>query len=308
MTVTEASRDVAAEAAATPAPSAPPTGLAAVVGSGDPRIVGKLFVGTSLVFLLASGVAGALVGFEQSDASGNEIFQPDTALRLFTLHSTAALLLGVLPLLLGLATAVLPLQVGASTVAFPRASAAAYWVWVVSGGIVLASYAIDGGPWGTETDAVGLYVLALAAVTVALFVAALSVVTTVLTLRAPGVTLRRTPLFSWSVLVGGSVWLLTLPVLGAMLLITYLDLRYGQQFLGGSAGVYNRIAWLFWQPTLYLVAVPALGVVSDVVPVFAQRRHQKHGAAMFLFGLLAAVSFGAWTQVGVSIDGSTSTP
>ena len=308
MTVTEASRDVAAEAAATPAPSAPPTGLAAVVGSGDPRIVGKLFVGTSLVFLLASGVAGALVGFEQSDASGNEIFQPDSALRLFTLHSTAALLLGVLPLLLGLATAVVPLQIGASTVAFPRASAAAYWVWVVSGGIVLASYAIDGGPWGTETDAVGLYVLALAAVTVALFVAALSVVTTVLTLRAPGVTLRRTPLFSWSVLVGGSVWLLTLPVLGAMLLITYLDLRYGQQFLGGSAGVYNRIAWLFWQPTLYLVAVPALGVVSDVVPVFAQRRHQKHGAAMFLLGLLAAVSFGAWTQVGVSIDGSTSTP
>ncbi|MGH9259531.1 MAG: hypothetical protein ACRD08_06465, partial [Acidimicrobiales bacterium] len=113
MTVTEAPRDAAVEAAAAPSPSAPPTGLAAVVGSGDPRTAGKLFVGTSLLFLLASGVAGALVGFEQADTSGSEIFGTDTALRVFTLHSTAALFLGVLPLLVGLATAVVPLQVGA---------------------------------------------------------------------------------------------------------------------------------------------------------------------------------------------------
>ncbi len=308
MTVTEASRDAAAEAAATATPSTPPTGLAAVVGTGDPRTIGKLFVGTSLLFLVASGVAGAFVDFELADASGNEIFQPDTTLRLFTLHSTAALFLGVLPLLIGLATAIVPLQVGAPTVAFPRASAAAFWVWLVSGGIVLASYAIDGGPWGTESDAVGLYVLGLIAVSVALFVATASVVTTVLTLRAPGLTLRRAPLFSWSVLVGGTGWLLTLPVLAAMLLITYLDLRYGQQFLGGSGGIYNRIAWLFWQPTLYLVAVPALGIVADVVPVFAQRRHHKHGAAMVLLGLAAALGVGAWAQTGATIDGGTTAP
>src|SRR5262245_21288317 len=226
MTVTEASRDAAAEAAATPAPSAPPSGLAAVVGSGDPRTIGKLFVGTSLLFLLASGVIGALVDIEQADSSGSEIFHADTALRLFTLHSTAALFLGVLPLLIGLATAIVPLQVGASTVAFPRASAAAFWVWLVSGGIVCASYAVDGGPWGTSEEGVGLYVLALIAVAVALFVATASVVTTVLTLRAPGMSLRRTPLFSWSVLVGGTGWLLTLPVFGGMMLLTYLDLRY----------------------------------------------------------------------------------
>ena len=71
------------------------------------------------------------------------------------------------PLLIGLATAIVPLQVGASTVAFPRASAAAFWVWLVSGGIVLASYAIDGGPWGTESDAVGLYLLGPIAVATA---------------------------------------------------------------------------------------------------------------------------------------------
>src|SRR5918998_666225 len=311
MTVTEAPRDAAVEAAAAPSLSAPPTGLAAVVGSGDPRTIGKLFVGTSLLFLIASGVAGALVGFEQYDSAGSEIFGADTAVRIFTMHSTAALFLGVLPLLLGLATAVVPLQVGASTVAFPRASAAAYWVWLVSGGLVLASYAIDGGPYGSEADAVGLYVAGLIAVLVALAVATVSVVTTVATLRAPGMNLRRTPLFSWSVLVGGSVWLLTLPVLAGMLVLTFIDLRYGgdQQFLGGSDRVYDRVVWMFWQPTLYVVAVPALGIIADIVPVFARRRHQRHPAAMFLIGLAAALGFGAWAQLGVSIDGNAaSTP
>ncbi len=306
MTVTEAPRDAAVEAAAAPSLSAPPTGLAAVVGSGDPRTIGKLFVGTSLLFLIAAGVAGALVGIEQYDVSGSEIFGADTALRVFTLHSTAALFLGVVPLLIGLATAIVPLQVGASTVAFPRASAAAYWVWLASSGLVLASYAIDGGPFGTELDAVGLYVAGLIAVVIALAVATLSVVTTVLTLRAPGMSLRRTPLFSWSILAAGTVWLLTLPVLAGVLLLTYLDLRYGQQFLGGSGGVWDRIAWLFWQPSLYLVAVPALGIIADIVPVFGRRRHQRHGAAMFLIGLAAALGFGAWAQIGASVDGSES--
>ena len=308
MTVTEAPRAEAIEAAAAPSPSAPPVGLAAVVGSGDPRTVGKLFVGTSLLFLLASGVVGALVGYEQFDSASKQIFGADTAVRMYTLHSTAGLFLGVLPLLLGLATAVVPLQVGASTLAFPRASAAAYWTWLVSGGVALATYAFDGGPFGTDVDAVGLYVAALIAVIVALAVATASVVTTVLTLRAPGMSLRRAPLFSWSMLVGGTVWLLVLPVVAAGLLLAYVDLRYGDGFLGGPAGLYNRISWPFWQPTLYVVAVPALGILADVVPVFARRRHQRHKAAMVLLGLAAALGFGAWAQLGASIDGGTPTP
>ncbi|MBN2623487.1 MAG: cbb3-type cytochrome c oxidase subunit I [Acidimicrobiales bacterium] len=304
MTVTEAPRDAALEAAAAPSPSAPPTGLAAVVGSGDPRTIGKLFVGTSLLFLIASAVVGSLVGIEQYDTAGTEIFGADTTLRMFTLQATGLLFLGVLPLLVGLATAIVPLQVGAATVAFPRASAAAYWVWLVSSGLVLASYAIDGGPFGTEPEAVSLYIAGLIAVLVALAVATVSVVTTVATLRAPGMSLRRTPLFSWSMLVGGSVWLLTLPVLAGVLLVTYLDLRYGEQFLGGSGGVWNRVAWTLWQPTLYVVAVPALGIIADIVPVFARRRHQRHRSAMFLIGLAAALGFGAWAQLGATIDGS----
>jgi heme/copper-type cytochrome/quinol oxidase subunit 1 len=304
MTVTEAPRDVV-EAPASPAPSMAPTGLAAVVGSGDPRTVGRLFVGTSLLFLLMAGVVAVLVGFERVDLSGFEVLDSDVVRQLFTLQSIAAVFLGILPLLIGLATAVVPLQVGASTLAFPRASAAAYWTFLASGGVVLAAYALDGGPFGNDGEAVALFVAAFIALLVALAVATVSVITTVLTLRAPGMTLRRAPLFSWSMVVGGTVWLLTLPVLAAVMLLVYVDLRYGQQFLGGSDGVYDRIAWTFWQPTLYVFAVPALGIIADVVPVFARRRHNRHTTAMALIGLFGALALGAWAQIGFSVDGQS---
>jgi heme/copper-type cytochrome/quinol oxidase subunit 1 len=304
MTVTEAPRDVLdtdADVAADTEP-APPTGLAALVGSGDPRTVGKLFVGTSLLFLLVSGVAGLLVGFELIDLDqtdnvlANDVFQ-----QVVTLHSVTGLFLVVLPLLLGLATAVVPLQVGASTVAFPRASAAAYWTYLVAGGLIMAAYAVNGGPFGGDDSGVVLFIAAFVVLLVALCVATVSVVTTVLTLRAPGMTLRRTPLFSWSMVVAGTIWLLTLPVLAGNLVLAYLDFTHGQQFLGGAAGLYGHIEWAFWQPTLYAFAIPALGIVADVVPVFAQRRLKMHRFAMGLIGAFGVLSFGAWAQSGVAL-------
>src|SRR5687767_4326641 len=131
MTVTEAPRDVL-DAAAEDIEPASPTGLAALVGSGDPRSIGKLFVGTSLLFLLVAGVTGILVGFEQVDVDKpDNILSADVFAQVYTLHTVSGLFLVVLPLLLGIALAVVPLQVGASTVAFPRAAAASYWAFLV---------------------------------------------------------------------------------------------------------------------------------------------------------------------------------
>src|SRR5262245_11121502 len=310
MTVTEAPRAAAPEAAPAPSLAPAPSGLAAVVGSGDPRTIGKLFVSASLLFLLVSGVAGALASARQTTVDITSQSDLRAVAHLTTLHATAGLFLGVLPLLLGLATAVVPLQIGASTVAFPRASAAAFWTWLVAGGIAVACYALGGGPYAraAKDSATSLYIASLGVVVIALAVATVSVVTTVLTLRAPGMSLRRTPLFSWSMLGGGSVWVLTLPVLGALLLLSYVDLNYGKQFLGGAGGLWNHIGWTLWQPTLYVFAVPALGIVADVVPVFARRRHQSHRGAMFLIGLYAALAFGAWAMPGFTLDGSGAPP
>lgn len=306
MTVTEASRSVAPVAAET-TPQAPASGVAAVVGSGDPRTIGQLFVGTSFAFLLGAGVIGVLVGFERVDTATNTVFGDDVE-RAFSFTSIGGLFLVVLPLLLGLASAVVPLQVGASTLAFPRLSAAAYWTYVASGTLLAAAYLFDGGPFGSDAAGVELFLLAFMALLVALTLGWVSVATTVLAVRAPGMTLRRVPLFSWSALVAGVVWALALPALAAVLLLAWVDLRHGEQFMGGTGGIYDRVAWVFWQPAVYGFAVPALGIVSDIVPTFARRRAFKHSAGAFLLGLLAAVGFGAWTQLPVSLEGGSDIP
>ena len=305
MTVTEAPPETTTEPSL-PLPSPQASGLAAVVGTGDPRIIGNLFMGTSLLFLLVSGVAGVLVGFERVDTASFEVLGRQDALQVFTLYSLTGLFLVVLPLVIGLATAVVPLQVGASTLAFPRASAAAYWTYLVSSGLVLAAFALDGGPFGSDVDAVALFVAGFVAVLIALAVALVSIVTTVLTLRAPGMTLRRTPLFSWSMLVAGAVWLLVLPVLAGVMVLAYVDVQRGQVLLGGAEGLYDRIAWVFWQPTVYAFAVPALGITADIVPVFSRRRHYRHGVAMALIGLLGVLGFGAWAQPSLDVEGAAS--
>lgn len=299
MTVTEAPPDeLVADAAEID--QAPATGLAALVGSGEPRSIGKLFVGTSLLFLLMSGVTGVLVGLDLANVASGDVLASGSFDQVVTLHQLSGLFLVVLPLLLGLALAVVPLQVGASTVAFPRASAAAYWTYLVSGGLMVAAYVADGGPFGGDSDAVGLFVVALVSLVVALCVVTISIMTTVLAMRPPGMTLRRTPLLSWSMVVAGTIWLLTLPVLAAFLALFYVDFTYGggSLFSEGSAELYDQIRWMFWQPAVYAFAIPALGIIGDIVPVFAQRRHHRHNVALVLIGLFGALSFGAWLQVG----------
>lgn len=279
-----------------------PGGLAGILGDGDHKMIGRLFIGTSLLFGGVTGVTGALVGAERLDTADVTVLD-DSFLQVFTLHSVSGLFLFLLPLLLGIALYVVPLQVGARTIAFPRAAAASFWVWLVSGALVIASYAMNGGPGGGDAEGVDLFTVSMAALIVALVLATVCVVTTVLTLRAPGMGLDRTPLFSWSMLVAGTLWLLSLPVLFGLLVLHYLDTRYGAGLLGGSAGIYPRMGWMFGQPQVYSFAIPALGIIADIVPVFARSRQRFHVAVMGLIAVAGAFSFGAWTFIQVASDG-----
>ena len=298
MTVTEPAPTVAPEAVPPPVESR--VGAARLLGSGDHKVIGRLWISASLVFLVLAGVAGQLVSIERIDpASTGDVIATDWFNQIFTFHSLAAAFLFLLPLTIGVATLVVPLQVGAPTLAFSRASAAAFWTYLVSGGIVVAAYAIDGGPFGSDAEGVELFLVAFGAVLVAEALAMVCIGTTVLALRAPGVWLTRTPLFSWSMLVTAAVWLLTLPALLAMVILTYLDTHYGGDagvFLGGTGGIYFRLRWVFGQPAVYAFAIPVLGVVADVVPVFSATRHRMHRVAMGCIGAFGALAIGAWAM------------
>ena len=285
-------------------PPRPATGFAALIGTGDHKAIGRLWIATSLLFLLVAGVVGGVLGVERIDTADLDVLSDSTVGEVFSLHAVAGTFLFLLPLLLGLATYVVPLQVGSSAIAFPRAAAAAYWAYVLAGATVVAAFIADGGPGGSDPDAVGLFLAGMIAVVVALSLATICVATTGLALRAPGMGLHRTPLFTWSSIVAAGLWLLTLPVLAALLLLTYVDLRYGPAFLGGADGGSDqtllRIAWAWSQPSVYVYAIPVLGIVGDIVPVAARTRLTLHRVAMGCIGGFALFSFGAWAMPGFS--------
>lgn len=305
MTVTE---DAPAAAPAPPEPTAPaptPVGLAAVLGAGDHKVVGRLWIIASLVHLVLAGVAAILTAAEKIDTGSLDVVGEDWLAQVFTYRSIGGAFLFLLPLTIGVATAIVPLQVGAATIAFPRAASLAAWTYLVGSGLVVGAYAIGGGPLGRDADGVALFLVAFTLVLIAQAVAWLCIATTVVALRAPGVHLTRTPLFSWSALVAGGVWLLTLPVLVTMTTLTYLDVRYGGAggiFGGGAGSTYERISWAFTQPTVYAFAIPALGVIGSVVPVFAGTRHQRHRLALGLIGAFGALSIGAWAMPSFGTD------
>lgn len=304
MTVTETQ---APPAATTPAPGLEPprpaTGLAVVLGTGEHRTIGRLWIFTSFAYLVIAGIAGALVGVEKVDTDGlGDVLGESVFGETLSLHGVAGTFLFLLPLFIGIATSIVPAQVGAATVAFPRAAAAAYWTYLGAGAVVIASYVADGGPFGSDGQAVELFVAAFIAVLAALVLGTICVATTAVALRTTGLGLHRTPLFAWSSLVTGALVVLQLPVLAGLMLLVYVDHRYGQTFLGGSDGVLDRIAWSWSQPSVYLFAIPVLGIVGDIVPVAARTRLTKHRIAQGLIGAFGALAFGAWAMPGFGAD------
>lgn len=300
MAMTE-TRPAAASAEDTaPAPAAPVehAGLAGWLTTSDHKRVGRLWIATSLAFLLVGGVLGELLGAERLD-SGADLLKDGTFPQLYTLHAEAAVLLFLVPFFIGLATYLVPLQVGSPEIAFPRGSATAYWGYLVSGLLLCASYVADGGITGTTPTAVDLYLLSLILVAASLGIGALSAVTTVLTMRAPGLTLLRTPMLSWSVLVGGGLLLIQLPVLVARIIGIFID----HHFVGElSEGAYDGIAWFWSQPTVYLAGVFAAGVLLDVVPTLAARPLRFPVAGISVIGLLGVLSIGGWVLDPAATD------
>lgn len=306
MTLTETSPELAAETSVAPVPSAEPDGLAAYLGTGDHKKLGRLFIVLSLLYILAGTVGGAVLSVEQVDQGGFDVLDADSYFQALTLGGIGLVFLGVLPLLLGLAVYVVPLQVGSRSIAFPRAAAAAFWGYVFGGALFIGSYAINGGPGGGEAQAVDLWMLAFGMIALSLMLGALCVVTTVITLRTPGMYLDRVPFFSWSMVVAGTLWLLSIPVLLAALLLGYLDHRYGRLGLGGNYDLYPWYHWAIRQPQVFLYAIPALGIIAEIVPVMAGTRQRFTKTIMTLIGIAGALAFGAyavglWAELVVAV-------
>jgi len=272
-------------------PDHDPGGFAGFLGTGDHKGLGVAYLVLASLFGLGSLVLDLLFHAEQA----SHFLPKDSIDQIFTLGRVGGVFLFAIPMFLGLATYITPLQVGANTVAFPRAAAAAFWGWLIGSGVLIAAYAINGGPDGGGFKAVDLFYVALALIIVSLLTASVCLVTTVIALRAPGLWLTRVPLFSWSVVVAATLWLLTLPVVLANLVVLYLDHHYGTG-AAFAADQFAHLGWIFGVPQLYVIAIPVLGAVSDVVATMAGVRQGHRGLMMCAIGAFGILSFGAYAQ------------
>ncbi len=271
-----------------------PRGLAGILGSGDHKTIGRLYIGVSLLFgLLTFG----LLGWFGIDAMADT--HSDYAISAFTLAQLGLVFLFLLPLFIGLATAIVPLQVGANTIAFPRAAAAAMWTWLLSGVLLCVSYlpSVGGGVAGGEVNGRSLTFLALAGLVVSLLLATVCVVTTVITLRTSGMTLDRVPMFSWSMVVAAGLWMLTLPVFLANVALIFVDNAYGAPAKYGVANQeWAQLSWIVTQPQVFVYAVPALGIIADAFATFSKGRQPQRGMVLGAIGVFGALGFGAYAQ------------
>ena len=278
------------------------TALERVVTSTDANTLGRYWLGAGSLTLLASLVAGVLVALERLDLGGAEVFgSADEIFQFWSAYRVGLVLLAIVPIIVGLGTAVAPLQVGSDNIAFPRMAAFSFWTWLIGAGTTITGFLIDGGlgtpDAGSQRQAVALTLVGLLMVIGGLLGATVSLLTTIVCGRVAGLTLRRIPLFSWTLLVAGTFWLLTLPVLAANAVLAYVDLR-GRTAVrfGAEDAIWEQLSWSFSHPQVYAFALPLVGIAFDIVPVSLRSRLANHDVVLVLTTLLGVVGFGAYAQ------------
>src|SRR2546430_1777556 len=254
----------------------------------DHKRIGIMYILTSLVFFVAGGII-ALLMRSQLARPNEHVFTRDTYDQMFTMHGTTMIFLVVVPVFAGLANYLVPLMIGARDMAFPRLNALSYWFYLLGGIVLYASWFSGGGaaragwysypPLSEHAFEPGkgqdLWILAIHLTTIASILGAINFIVTIHNMRAPGMSWMRLPLFVWSIYVYSILILIALTELAGALTLLLLDRKAGTHFFlpseGGSAVLYQHMFWFFGHPEVYIMVLPAFGILSEVIPVFSRK-------------------------------------
>ncbi|MEO3845200.1 MULTISPECIES: cytochrome c oxidase subunit I [unclassified Streptomyces] len=280
------------EAAPAPAPAPPRArrhGSVVVdwLTTTDHKKIGHLYLITSFAFFLFAGLLAMVMRAELA-RPGMQILSHEQFNQSFTIHGTIMLLLFATPTFAGFANEIMPLQIGAPDVAFPRLNMLSYWLFLFGGLIVLSSYLTPSGPadfgWfayaplngPVHSPGVGadLWIMGLALAGFGTILGAVNFLTTIVTMRAPGMTMFRMPIFTWNTLFTSILVLMAFPVLAAALLVLESDRRFGSVVFDGSVGgalLWQHLFWFFGHPEVYIIALPFFGIISEIIPVFSRK-------------------------------------
>ena len=278
----------------------------------DHKKIGIMYILMAIVFLVIGGVE-ALVMRVQLWLPEFRAVPPDTFNQMMTMHGTTMIFFAAMPILAGIANYVVPLQIGARDMAFPRLNALGLWVTLFGGILAYFSFATGGAPaigWFAyapltehtfaRSAATDFWILGLLVSGIGSVSGAINLVATVLSLRCPGMSLRKIPLYTWMAFWANVQILFALPPLTAALVMLLLDRNLGAHFFdaqaGGSPYLWQHLFWFFGHPEVYILILPAFGMISDVVPVFSRKVIFGYEFVAASTVAIAFVSFGVWAH------------
>jgi cytochrome c oxidase subunit I+III len=289
-----------------------PPGLWGWLTTIDHKRIGRRYIVTAMVFFVLGGLL-ALAMRTQLMRPENTLMGPDRYNQLFSMHGTTMMFLFAVPVMEAVAVYVVPLMVGTRNIAFPRLNAFSYWVYLAGGVMIWIAFALNVGPetgWfsyvplansdfspGKRTD---FWAQMITFTEVAALAVAVELVATILKCRAPGMTLARMPLFLWSMLVTSFMVIFAMPavMLASSLLIS--DRLVGTHFYnaaeGGDALLWQHLFWFFGHPEVYIIFLPALGMISSIVETFSRRAIFAHTAMVLALVATGFFAFGLWVH------------
>ena len=284
----------------------------------DHKRIGILYIGTALFFFVLAGLMAMAMRLQLAQAN-EDLIGPERYNELVTIHGTAMVFLVVVPILAGLGNYLLPLMLGARDVAFPRLNALSYWLFLLGGVVLMLSFFASGGaaqagwtsypPLSVEQAGTGqdLWILSLHILTASSLAGAINFIVTTHSMRTRGMTWTRMPLFVWSMYIFAWLLMAVLPTLSAGLTLLLLDrgisigpwdiqTHFFEPAEGGAPVLYQHAFWFFGHPEVYVMALPAFGIVSEVLPVFARKPIFGYKAVAFSTVAIGFFSMLVWAH------------
>ncbi len=287
-------------------------GKLAWIASVDHKQLGIMYLWLALFFFVVGGLEAMLIR-AQLAVPNNDLISPELYNQIFTMHGTTMIFLVLMPALIGLSTYLIPLMIGANEMAFPRLNAFSFWMTCMGGFLLYFSFFAGGAPdagWFnyaplsennySSTPGVDYFLVGLILTGIGSIGAGLNFVTTILSLRSPDIKLNMLPLFVWMVFINAFLLLAAFPLLNAGLFMMLIDRQFDAHFFipstGGSAILWQHFFWAFGHPEVYILVLPAFGIISEVIPVFSRKPIYGYKFVAASSVAIALLSYSVWAH------------
>ena len=282
------------------------------LSSTDHKVIGYLYLIQSFVYFLIAGVM-ALIMRAELTSPGLQFVSLEQYNQLFTIHGTIMLFLFATPLFVGFGNTIMPLQIGAPDVAFPRLNMLGFWLFFFGGLTVSLSLIVPQGAFAggwtayaplssavfSPTVGADMWIIGLVMGGLGTILSAVNFITTLLCMRAPGMTMFRMPVFTWTIFITSVLVLMAFPILAAALMMLAIDRTFGTVVYApenGGAILWQHLFWFFGHPEVYIIALPFFGIASEVIPVFSRKPIFGYKGIVFATMAIGILSMGVWAH------------